>query len=156
MTAGFAWSILAIAFWHSVLGSPLTDLALLRHAQVTTGSIIDASEEVGGGDDGPAVWTHTTLYTYQLPDGKRFTKQQVFSGRLREGLELPIPAEVEYLPDDPETSRLKGTGSDTGPQWLFRTLLSLGFLTIAVAPGVYLLKTGVRIMHGKVEVPWDL
>jgi hypothetical protein len=142
MTAGFAWLIFAIAFWHSLLGSPLTDLALLRHAQVTQGSITDASQEVGEGDEGQKVWTHTTTYTYQLPNGKRFTKQQEFPGRLRDGLELPISVDVEYLPADPEISRMKGTGSDTGPKWVFRTLLSLGFLTMVVAPGVYLLRTG--------------
>jgi hypothetical protein len=138
--AALLWLCLALWFWHAMLGNPLTDLALLRHGQIAKGEIIDADEDVGDGDEGQAIWSHTASYVYTLPDGRQFQGKYSGSGRLKRDLTLPLSVEVEYLSTSPQVSRIKGTGSQTAFQWIIRTVLSLVFLTLLGSPSIHLLK----------------
>ena len=63
-------------------------------------------------------------------------------GRLQEEIKDPYPIEVEYLPDNPLVSRIKGYGEDTVRNWLWHNVVlgSLAFLVIA-SPGIILLKS---------------
>lgn len=141
--------IAAVWFWHYLIGNPLDDLALLRKGQAVPGFIVDTWEEAGDDDRGRAVWLHGAVYTYRLPDGREFkqrTKDK--SGRLDEkfrNLKAPYAIEVEYLPENPSVSQIKGEGSDSILEWLWRKLgLGLLLLAMFLSPGVFMLVNGVR------------
>lgn len=147
------WGLLLIigacCFWYSIVGNPLNELALIRRGQIAPGHIVDTWEDVGEDDEGGDHWLHGATYTYRLPDGREFTQETLAgSGRLKEefrNLEEPYPVEVEYLPDNPSVSRIKGDGSDTVTDWLWRKLgLGSLLLFMFLSPGITLLRNGVR------------
>lgn len=145
---GILWILGAVWFWHYSFGNPLDELALIRRAQIAPGSIVDTWEDVGDDDYGRAHWSNKATYTYRLPDGREFTKStKSVSGRLKEtfrDLQQPYPIEVEYLPDKPMVSRIKGDGSDSIMDWLWRKVGLGGVLLILFAsPGIILLRNGV-------------
>lgn len=154
-TKTLIWGVLLILgacwFWYYLFGNPLNELAFIRQAQIAPGFIVDTWEDVedGGGVRGKAYWFHGFAYTYRIPDGREFTQStKSVNGRLEEkfqDLQQPYPVEVEYLPDNPTVSRIKGDGNDSITDWLWRKA-GLGglFLVVFVSPGIILLRNGVR------------
>lgn len=142
----------SIAFWFSIFGNPLNDLALLRRAKTAQGEITSAEEDVGDGDLGQAIWTHRAEYAFKLPDGRQVIGSFEGSGRLRRDLTIPLSVEIEYLPENPTISRVKGMGAESFPGWIMRTLLSFAFLTMAVAPGIKLLTMGAHPLSRQKEL----
>ena len=149
MTGGYVWLIIAIGLWYSGLGNPLHDFALMKRAQVTSGSLLDESDDAGDTDEGGMVWSYGATYSYRIPDGRRFTNKYESSSSHGPITGLPENLQVEYLPDNPRISRVKGTGSATVREWIIRTTLSLGLLALFVAPGLHLLKVGINELRGK-------
>jgi hypothetical protein len=146
---GVAWILGACWFWYYLVGNPLDELALIRGAQVAAGFIVDTWEDVEDGDEGGTHWFHGVTYTYRTPDGREFTQSiKNGSGRLKDelqDLQQPYPIEVEYLPDNPTVSRIKGNGCDSITEWLWRKVgLGSLILTLFVSPGIVLLRNGVR------------
>jgi hypothetical protein len=144
MLSGLICLILGFGFWYLLLGrtsvgNPLTDWALLRHGRTVSGLIVDAEEDVGDGPNGRAVWSNGLQYTYQIPDGRKFTASQDFSGRLPKELEIPTAVEVEYLPENPQISRIKGTGSESVWHYIPRVAVNLGLLALCLLPGASIL-----------------
>jgi len=145
---GVLWIIGAGWYWYYLAGNPIDELALIRRAQVAQGFIIDSWEDVVDGDDGRPHWFALT-YTYCLPNGRKFTKStKSYSGRLKEELQelqKPYPIEVEYLTNNPTVSRIKGEGSDSFSDWLWRKVgLGILFLGLLVSPGVVMLRNAIR------------
>jgi len=146
---GVLWIVGACWFWYYLVGNPFDEFALIHRGQTTPGSIIDTWEEVEDDTFGRAVWFHGATYTYRLPDGREFTQRsQVRSGRLGEefrNLTEPYPVEIEYLPENPSVSRIKGDGHDSLWSWL---LLKVGLgsllLAVFVSPGLILLRNVAR------------
>jgi CheY-like chemotaxis protein len=110
-----AWGLLAVAaaiwFWFSIEGNPIHELALIRESKIVTGSIIHTAENE----------TDTDVYSYRLPDRREFIASTSGDGKLIDKLpELtePDPIEIEYLADNPEVSRIKGTGCQSVFEWL--------------------------------------
>lgn len=141
--------VLAVLFWLYLVGNPIHEFALIQKGQTVTGSIVDTWEDAESGDRGGAQWTHAAIYTYQLPDGRKFTAHTKHnSGRLKDefrDLKQPYPIEVEYLADNPEVSRIKGDGCQSIFEWLWRTV-GLGGLLLAlfISPGYVLLRHAIR------------
>jgi len=148
VVSGILAIVVMFLFWYSLVGNPLDELALIRHAEVVEGFIVETGEEVGETDYGSTIWTHYARYTYRLPDGREFYQTTRGTGRLSEefyNLQEPYPVEIEYHPDDPSVSRIKGDGSDTLFEWLWRKVgLGLLLLVIFLSPGVRMLWSGVR------------
>jgi len=146
---GLVLCVGALWFWYSLVGNPLHDLALIRHGQTVPGFIVDTWEDAESGDEGGTQWMHGARYTYRVPDGQEFTQRtKTNSGRLTpefRDLAQPVLVEVEYLPDNPSVSRIKGDGSPDLFDWLWREV-GLGILMLALflAPGVAMLRTAVR------------
>jgi len=135
----------AFVFWLNGLGNPLRDLALVRRGHTVQGKIIDTSEDIDSGDYGQDASSHNETYVYETSTGQRFIQTSPSSsGRLREDIHLPVSVEVEYLPENPSISRIKGTGSETIPEWIGRTLLSLSLFALFASPGVLLVTQGIK------------
>ena len=140
MVIGVLLMLGAFWFWLSLGGNPFHELALIRHGETTSGFIIDAWEEPPDGGEGNRSWHYGLIYKYNTPDGREFTQRTVsWAGRIPEKLSLvpvePYPVEIEYLPNKPEVSKIKGTGSNSIFDWLWRKIglggiLLVGFLSI--------------------------
>lgn len=141
---GVIWIIITFGFWLYVAGNPIENFKLVVGAQVTDGFIIDTYEDYIDTDEGRAQWFHNFLYEYQIPDGRKYSKgTKAFNGRLNEEfreLEQPYPIQVEYLPDNPDISRIKGTGTQSIMEWIWRDI-GLGGLLLIIFGGV-----GVKLL----------
>jgi hypothetical protein len=127
--------------WYEIGGNPLTELALIRRAEVTTGTLVETYEIEHDTDRGVYV-RDAGIYVYRLPDGREFRAYtRVPTGQLKE------QQQVEYLPDRPGLSRIKGDGCQTVTEWLWRKV-GLGLLLLAAlsAPGIMLIRSGQRDM----------
>lgn len=124
---GMVWILGACLFWYHLAGNPLHELALIQRAQTVPGLIVDADEEPpeNGGS-----WRHYLWYTYSV-NGREFTETFSGRGRLSRKFSLPYPIEVEYLPDKPTVSRIKGSGHDNIQSWLLRKV-GLGGILLAL------------------------
>ncbi|SRR5258707_988545 len=137
---------IGVALWYKGLGNPFDDLALLRHAQVTHGQIIDISEDIESGDYGDDRTTSKATYIFQTETGQRLesTTPDYPSHAGADVPSLPMPVEIEYLPSKPSLSRIKGTGSQSIPEWVLRTFLSLAMLCLFSSIGVMMFVHGVQ------------
>jgi hypothetical protein len=135
-------------FWYLLGGNPLDELALIRRAQTVPGFIFKAWEDVEDGERGQAMWFHTTIYEYRTPEGCKYQGKESGSGRLRDDLcelQRPYPIEVEYLPESPTTSRIRGSGCSSVMEWVWRKVAVGGFLLALFASGgIVQLREGVR------------
>ena len=135
-------------FLLQVVGNPLDELALIQRSKVVPGAIVDAWEDYDDTDYGDTIWHHAGIYEYRLPDGRDFKGVSTGSGRLPdecEDLTQPYPVEVEYLPDNPNVSRIKGVGCQSVTEWLWRKVGIGGLVLVAlVGGGVYMVYTGLR------------
>ena len=147
------WGVLWIGgvcwFWYGLRGNPLDELALIQRGETTLGFIIDTWEDVEDSDDGRALWSHGAIYTYCPPGEREFTQHtEEGSGRLSpelRNLTCPYPIEVEYLPDRPAISRIKGSGHNNILSWLILRIGLGGLLLILFSiPGIGLLKQAIH------------
>lgn len=132
---GVVWILGVCLFYYLLAGNPLHELALIQNGQTVPGVIVNADEEPPADRSGS--WTHTLWYTYNV-DGREFTETIVEGGRLPRGFSLPCAIEVEYLPDKPTVSRIKGTGYGSIRNWLLLKVGLGGLLfAVCVSPGIY-------------------
>lgn len=135
-------------FWHFLAGNPFDDLALILKGHTVPGFVVDTWEDVESSETG-AHWFHGAVYTYRLSDGREFTQHtRIKSGRTKlefTDINEPVPIEVEYLPDNPAVSRIKGDGSPTLFDWLWRKLGLGGILLVMfLAPGFAMLRDAAK------------
>ena len=146
---GIGWILGGLWLFFGIAGNPLDDFALIHRGQVAQGFIVETWEDADTGDEGGAQWSHSAVYEYRLPDGREFTQRtRTKSGRLKRelrDLSEPFPIEVEYLPDNPIVSRIKGSGSSSLFDWLWRKVgLGLVLLAIILTPGLWWLRDAFR------------
>lgn len=140
------WGVLAIlvAVWfvYHLAGNPLTDLALIRGAEIAKGTLVDVHEDEQEDERGRVHQSDVGVYAYRVSDGREFT----VTTRDPPGQLEPL-REVEFLPTNPGVSRIKGDGCSTIAEFLWRKLL-LGSVLLAafVWPGVEILRAGIQGM----------
>ena len=133
-----------------MLGNPLHDLLLLRYGHTTQGFIIDTYEEPPDRREGKTDWTYEVTYKYSIPDGREFINETgIRSGKLPQELRPPLiqpyPVEVEYLPDEPHISRLKGSAPKSVTGWFLRkVVLGALVLILFLAVGIMLLRDALQ------------
>ena len=143
---GILYTVVVLAIWWHIAGNPIVELNLILSAKdLTNGFIVDAWEDISEGDEGGSSWTHSYHYEYQTPDGKKFDGAEQGNGRIAIDLKHPHPIEVEYLPDDPTVSRIKGSGNADIGEWLWRKIGLGGILLIMfIAPGFIVIRNGIN------------
>jgi len=140
-------------FWYYFAGNPFEELALIRRAEIATGSLSATYEDEQEDYRGHVYLTDVGIYIFQLPDGREFkasTKRP--TGQLKER------EDVEYLPDKPAVNRVKGDGSQTVAEWFVRKV-AIGslLLVLALSPGAVLLRHAVRrILWSRLDSAWRL
>jgi hypothetical protein len=144
------------ALWYAFLGYIFKERALILHARTVPGHIVSAwnpSPISNGTDPGP--W-HQVEYTYQLPNGRQLWQDTRDSRGFQHWVKGQS-VEVEYLPDDPTVSRIKGDKSGslddesyTISDWYWRKA-SLGAVVLAqfLIPGVLVIRARLRKLHPK-------
>jgi hypothetical protein len=124
-------------------GNPFDELALIRHAHVTSGAIVEANEDVEHGDRNQPYWSSWGSYEYSTPDGRRF--HGGYSGPGRKNRDSGDRVEIEYLPDNPAVSRIKGDGCSSVREFLWRRIgLGVFLLGMFGGLGLHLIRSGVR------------
>ena len=146
LLCGLIAVLVACWFWYYSMGNPLHELALIQRGHVVAGSIVDTWEDAESpGERSGTRWYHGVAYRYRLPDGREFTQHtKSRSGRLEaefQNLKQPYPIQVEYLPDNPTVSRIKGDGCGSGMEWFcWKIVLGGLLLAVFVSPGATLLR----------------
>lgn len=145
IVVGLLIILAGLGFLYYRIDHQLNELSLIRHGQATPGHIIRCTEEtdVDGND------YHYCDYTFTLSDGRTFNKQSVtMPGGLEDeltDLTNPYPAEIEYLADNPEISKIKNTGSTNLFNWTWHTLgLGIFLLFVFAGAGLLLLSEGIK------------
>jgi hypothetical protein len=125
------------------MGIARQDFRLMRHHETCSGFIVDTWEDVDENEAGAEFWNYFVIYKYSIPDGREFTQSMSHSGRLKSefrDLLEPYPIEVEYLPDNPTVSRIKGDGPNSILSWLRSSVGYWAFFPLLLlAIGIYLL-----------------
>jgi len=141
LAPGLIVTALACFWLYTKLIDVWQELTLMRNHETCFGNIIETWEDMTGeADDGRLIWECGVTYTYRLPDGREFTQYTRGHGRLKpefQDLSQPYPIEVEYLPDNPTISRIKGEGPNSIPSWLLSEVGDWAWLPlILLAVGV--------------------
>lgn len=117
--------LVAFWFWWSMVGNPFHELALIRRGQVTTGYLVDIHEHEEEDYRGHVYLSDVGVYTFQLSGGREFkATTRAPTGQLRE------QEEIEYLPNNPTISRIKGDGCNSITEWLWRKIGLGGILLL--------------------------
>ncbi len=117
MVIGVLLIVGACWFWWSLTGNIFHELALIRRAQITSGTLIEVHEHEEEDFRGHVYFSDIGVYVYQLSDGREFrTTIREPTGQLKKH------REVEYLPEKPEISRIKGDGCQSITEWLWRKI----------------------------------
>jgi hypothetical protein len=133
-------------FWLYLVGNPINELALINRGVTAKGVIKDVREGYEDCDSCPGrkYLTYNASYTFQLPNGQTIEAETKDSNGLRPDI-IANGIEVEYLPDSPEVNRIKGTGSPTFTDWIWRQGGIGGLLLVmCLSPGVGLLYWAVH------------
>jgi hypothetical protein len=127
-------------FWYSLCGNPLDEFALIRRAQIVPGALLETHEDEQEDYRGDVYFSDVGVYAYRLPDGREFkTITKAPTGHLKK------QRQVEYLPDNPAVSRIKGDGCQSVMEWLWRKVgLGSFLLVLFISPGIVLIRNGVR------------
>lgn len=130
----------AVWFWYHAVGNPINEFALIRRAQIATGTLIDTYEDEQEDYRGHVYFSDVGVYTFNVPGGREFkTLTRVPTGQLKER------QEIEYLSDAPSVNRVKGDGCRTVFELLWRKIGLGGLLLVLFAgSGIALLQNGIR------------
>jgi hypothetical protein len=142
--AGVAWMVASDS-----APTPIGDLRLTLNGATTSGEIIETWQEVEDSDSGADSWSSGIAYRFRVPDGRQFVGVSRGSNPLRPdlaNLNQPIPAEVQYHPDDPSLNRLSDDEGLFG--WLRRTAAFMILPGLLFFPGIFLLKQGLQNLLG--------
>ena len=141
------WVLFACWFVYNQTGNPLNDFALIRGAETAPGFIVDTWEDVLDDGHRGVRWYYGYEYRYHAADGREYSQVKHRSGQLKDefsDLNEPVPIEVEYLPDNPSVSRIKGSGCQSVTEWLWRNVGRVILLAMLVAPSLVFFRNGFR------------
>lgn len=142
LAIGLIVPILFIIIWLWSSSGPFQELKLIISSDVVDGKIIDAVEgsdviELYEGRKSEQVFYYDYEYVYRISDNVLRHARGSEKGRLPDSLssiDLPAHVEVEYIPDDPSVSRVRGmkSNSTTIFEWIRRRMVLPGFIFIFI------------------------
>jgi hypothetical protein len=128
------WIIIPMIIAGSMIWFYISDhidsLRLINRHIVTQGTIIEAKEDAEKGDDAITRFYWDVVYKFKTADGREVKDSQSDSGRVPDELFTDAEVQIEYFPESPTISRIKGFGIETLDQWLKHTWL-LWFISLA-------------------------
>ncbi len=153
---GKHWKKLVLALALIAVGSYITwhlvndardEFALNQRGKITIGYPIDCSEDATSTTSfGEDIYEWYVEYTYRIPDGREFTQTQIGRGFIDPNLCMnSYPLKVEYLPNDPEVSRLKDYSNSESLLDFLRDKFEDELLIIALyIAGIWVLRGAVQ------------
>ncbi|MFC1527542.1 hypothetical protein ACFL5D_02200 [Candidatus Neomarinimicrobiota bacterium] len=108
------------------IGNPYNEYQLMTNGITTNGFIIDAFEEGTDDDLGRTHFDHYYTYTFETEDGKTITSEGDGRGGLSDeffDMIDPIPMQIVYLKNHPETNNLKDNLCDSIWELLWRKVV---------------------------------
>lgn len=145
---------LAIAAYltYSSVDSIIEGNELNYKGEIANGWITDTMEDWDETDYGQSVVSHGVTYEFRLPSGQIIEGSYYDRGTIdndsrlyQEGHTINWNAvEVEYLPNNPSVSRIKGSDDDTLAELIRHETEHIFITLIPLAIGVYLLVTSIR------------
>lgn len=122
--------LIAFYLWHGAF----EERALIQHSRVVPATIANVSS----GRDGVEV-----EYSYQTLAGENETVTGGYD-HLDDIPGADEVVEVEYLPENPQVKRLRGTGNTSISQWKFWLILKCLLLIVFLIGSIWLLRVGLR------------
>jgi len=155
---GLAIPVVAVWLWYgSSSNNPINEYLLITKSETTEGFITNAEQheeevEANDGRTSGIKYSFSYDYTFTLPDGKIINSYGVEDGsRLPDNMQdiatKPYKVEIQYLPNNPEVSRVKDFlwHNSTVYEWIrFNILLGLIILIVCICIGYAIIKAGIK------------
>ena len=158
---GLTIPVVAVWLWcNANKNNPINEYLLITQSKTTNGFITNVEEhgEDVEPDNAPSStkYSFSYNYTFTLPNGKIINSYDLEEGsRIPEDMQdiasKPYKVEVQYLPDNPEASRVKDFlwHNSTVYEWIrFNILLGLIILIACSYIGYLIIKAGIK-KHSK-------
>jgi hypothetical protein len=152
---GLAIPIVGVWIWYAASDNPVNEYLLITKSKTTNGFITKADEqddivETNDGRSSEQVFYYYYEYKF-LVNGKAFISYGNEDGTLPDDLtnlaEKSFPIEVEYLPENPQISRVKGmpSGHTTVYEWLrYSVLMGVIVFLICSYFGFMSIRNGIK------------
>ena len=135
---GVVFLLVGFWFWHSMMGNPLSDLALLQRGQQAAGKLVETQDHEEEDHRGNIYFSDVGIYAFQSNGQEFMADTRAPTGS------LPLAITVEFLADDPSTNRVLGDGAQSVWEWVWRKLgLGLLLLGFCLAPGVGVIRSAI-------------
>lgn len=136
---GAVWFLILTWFLHSSVTHSYNEFQLIRYGQTVEGIVTKYFEEIDENESSISV-NSVCEYTFFLPDGTDIDGSNNVTEKINQGDLI----EIQYVPTNPKINRVKGEGSSTIFDWSWRQLLGLGLLALFAAPGIILIRNGIK------------
>ena len=100
----------------------LRHLRLIKSSAMTSGQLVNATEEAEDKDGGGIDWYCDLFYEYSVNGRNYKGEHRSVSGRAPDN--VPMEITVEYVPGKPSISRIKGVGPTNYFSWLLYTFVA--------------------------------
>lgn len=148
---GVLWLLGALFVAYMNGFNPAKDLALAVNSRTVSGTVTEAFDDVHEDSNGNEHEDFEATYVYELPSGRKYkqTSTSDFTDIFSADEQMPRAVEIEYVPEYPSVSRIKGTGSQSFNAWLRTFAFQLVLLTILWLPGIAMIWVGYRDAVGR-------
>ena len=168
IVVGISIPIGAFLIWLVSSSSPVNDFLLITKSSTAKGHITKANEETDVVEENDGRTSHLVYYydydyNFSLPSGKVIETYGSEPGQLPDyltNLKEPYQVEVEYLPNNPKVSRIKGMDSNNTSvlQWIrHRMIIQTIVFLLFCYWGFSIIRDGIKKYKlEKVSLPADI
>jgi hypothetical protein len=138
-TLFFGICLIIIAIWYAYYsgGKIFDELALIRHSNITPGSLVDTQKSESEDSYGNVAVDYGAVYIFHTNNGEEFKSYSDDTNDQK--------VEIEYLPENPSVNRVKGYGCTSVQDWIWRKIVVGGvILAFLLSPGFIVIKKGIK------------
>ncbi len=145
LALGIILIAIGVGFWYSLSGNSIDDLRLFFFSKSAKGKILRAWEEISKGDRDQLHLVYGIEYEFAVPSGEKILAKTLeapaWMKEHYQQIAYPYSAEIDYLPDNPQISRIAGDIGDSVLTWFWNEMgVGVMFLFAFLLPGVVLIK----------------